>query len=673
MNCREYLRQSFHEFVAALGISLLFGGLTSSAAPLVIDLTSQSSSLQLESDRRFDELGAGVAACDFNGDGLLDVALGAEGGDGPENLRTSCGEVNLVWARRGRWNGNHSIENVRSSYIVGEEGFDQYGGRLACADVNRDTLPDLIAGAYAGDGPANTRNSTGQLHVVFGRPTWPAVLDLATEPGTVIYGKAVNEVFGVQSAVGDINGDGHLDLLVNAPRGLSKNNTIESGRVYAFFSRSSWPATIDLATQSADITIFGRNISDFGTDLQAADLDGNGTAEIIAAARVGDTPVSGRTDAGDVFLFRGRATWPATIDLQTQSATTRIYGIDSFDYAGDIDGLAIGDIDNDGIADLSIGLRGANGRSNSLDLAGEIRNVTPGVSWPATIDLATGTRQVIYGAHAGDVLGTHIYIGDVNGDGTSDLVYSAPSYDGDNQDRFRSGVVSVMFGRTAFPTESDFAEGDDDWRILGDTEWGLKLTGLTDINADGILEIVVANDSTSTRPNTAWLLSPLDIDGDGFQQLADNCPLVANVDQLDSNADLVGDACQLDYDGDGANDPDDCAPSNRTLGKPGAIQGVTLTGSTPTTMQWQPNSASDTYSVLRGLVSELDGSNYGTCQDFRDPNTADTQFSESQSPASGTAYFYLVLGRDAGCGGRGTLGRSSAGAERINQNPGNCP
>ncbi len=660
---------------AALAVLAIVYSPTSSAAPLVIDLPTSTDSIRIDTDRPYDYLGSGVASCDLSGDGTPDVLLGASGGDGPGNLRSDAGEINLVWARRGRWSGTYTIESVRHGYILGEDGFDQLAVKLTCGDVNRDGLADIVAGGSTGDGPGNIRNATGQAHIIFGRAVWPVFLDLAVEPGTVIYGKAINEGLGVKSIVGDINGDGDLDVLINATRGLSKNNTIESGRVYAFFSRATWPATIDLATQTADVTFFGRNVSNFGSEIRAGDLDRDGTADVVISARLGDTPVSGRIDAGDVFLFRGRANWPASFDMQAQpqTATTRIYGVDAYDYTGDIDGLAIGDIDNDGIADLSIGLRGANGRSNMLDLAGEIRNVTPGVSWPTTIDLATGTRQVIYGARAGDVLGTHIYIGDVNGDGTSDLVYSAPSYDGDDETRFRSGVISVTFGRTAFPAQSDFIDGDDDWRILGDSEWGLKLSGLTDINADGISEIVVTNDSTDTRANTVWFISPLDIDNDGFQQLADNCPLVSNPDQLDSDADLVGDACQLDYDGDGANDPQDCAPSNRTLGKPGEIKGAQLVGNASTTMTWKPNTAADTYSVLRGLVSQLSNTNYGSCQDVRDPNTADTSFVENQQPPAGDSFFFLVLGRDAGCGGRGSLGTNSAGAARVNQNPADCP
>ena len=51
-----------------------------------------------------------------------------------------------------------------------------------------------------------------------------------------------------------------------------------------------------------------------------------------------------------------------------------------------------------------------------------------------------------------------------------------------------------------------------------------------------------------------------DLDNDGVENADDNCPFVANGNQLDTDADQVGDACDPDDDGD--NDPDvmDCAP-----------------------------------------------------------------------------------------------------------------
>ena len=51
-----------------------------------------------------------------------------------------------------------------------------------------------------------------------------------------------------------------------------------------------------------------------------------------------------------------------------------------------------------------------------------------------------------------------------------------------------------------------------------------------------------------------------DTDGDGVRDSVDNCPTVANADQLDQDGDGAGNACDADQDGDGANDgADNCA------------------------------------------------------------------------------------------------------------------
>ena len=44
-------------------------------------------------------------------------------------------------------------------------------------------------------------------------------------------------------------------------------------------------------------------------------------------------------------------------------------------------------------------------------------------------------------------------------------------------------------------------------------------------------------------------------DGDGVPDDADNCPSVANSDQLDTDSDGAGDVCDSDDDGDGYPDP----------------------------------------------------------------------------------------------------------------------
>lgn len=55
-----------------------------------------------------------------------------------------------------------------------------------------------------------------------------------------------------------------------------------------------------------------------------------------------------------------------------------------------------------------------------------------------------------------------------------------------------------------------------------------------------------------------------DMDGDGWLDPFDSCPLVPDPLQTDADADGTGDACQdgLDFDGDGAPNEADCAPAN---------------------------------------------------------------------------------------------------------------
>jgi hypothetical protein len=54
---------------------------------------------------------------------------------------------------------------------------------------------------------------------------------------------------------------------------------------------------------------------------------------------------------------------------------------------------------------------------------------------------------------------------------------------------------------------------------------------------------------------------------------------------------------------------------------------------------------------------------YGVCQNNRDPNLADREFRESESPAAGEAFFFQVRGVGAD-GTRGLAGVDSSGAAR---------
>jgi dipeptidyl aminopeptidase/acylaminoacyl peptidase len=67
-------------------------------------------------------------------------------------------------------------------------------------------------------------------------------------------------------------------------------------------------------------------------------------------------------------------------------------------------------------------------------------------------------------------------------------------------------------------------------------------------------------DSDGDGTGDACQIVDLDVDDDGVPDTGDNCPLVANADQLDTDGDGTGDACDTDDDGDGIADTSDNCP-----------------------------------------------------------------------------------------------------------------
>ena len=89
---------------------------------------------------------------------------------------------------------------------------------------------------------------------------------------------------------------------------------------------------------------------------------------------------------------------------------------------------------------------------------------------------------------------------------------------------------------------------------------------VADADSDGVLDGVdncptIANtDQIDTDRDGMGDACDSDDDGDGDADGADNCPLVANADQLDTDGDGIGNVCDSDDDGDGDADGADNCP-----------------------------------------------------------------------------------------------------------------
>jgi len=333
-----------------------------------------------------------VNAGDVNGDGYEDLLTGGYGYTGGE---ASEGEALLFYGSSSGLVGT-PVWQTEGNQTNAIYGYSVAGG----GDLNGDGFDDVAVGApQANLGQA----SEGSVSVYQG-----SALGLSHTPVVTLHSNQGNAVFGVSCAIpGDVNQDGYDDLVVGAP--YFNDGSLQEGAVFLYFGSPTGihaPAAQELQINVTDARL-GWSVARIG------DVNGDGFADLAVGAP-GFT--DGESQEGRVLVYYGSVTGfvtPATWTLDGNEVDAQI-GYLGLGGAGDFNG--------DGYGDVIVGEPVLD--AGGVD-AGRILLFPGGPTGLGTspiLDIISGYAGIELGAAVGGMA-------DFNGDGASDLYYSAPQFD----------------------------------------------------------------------------------------------------------------------------------------------------------------------------------------------------------------------------------------------------
>ena len=386
----------------------------------------------------------------------------------PAQFNLAVGDENV--SITGAVNGNHS------------------GFSIASGDVNGDGRVDLIVLSYGAAPLGGTR--LGEIDVVWGS-TFPAEGNIAlgqdSQSIARVFGSTTQPYSSIVSG-GDFNNDGRFDILWGQPFGPGPGFTSTDGVVYVIFGSSTFPDTLDIGSNPAQVVTLRGGPWDGGLGASGCgcDLNGDGFDEIVVSAPWYAT--------ADVFVIWGGTTFLSSYDMSAPPpGVTRL--TDTQTNSGMGWALGCADFDDDEFEDLVMGAPGL-GPPNTF---GTVTILFGKDQFPTVVSLpnpAHRTKRI----HKSPSIGGQVAVGDLNGDTEIDLVASDSGADpfGCNN----CGEVYVFLDPLGLP-DSVWLDAANPLRLfgIGTNTWhgiGLRMADLTGDNRDDIVVVSKGNYNSPT-------------------------------------------------------------------------------------------------------------------------------------------------------------------------------
>ncbi|MFE1308546.1 VCBS repeat-containing protein [Streptomyces sp. NPDC058755] len=317
-----------------------------------------------------DYWGKNLAAGDFDGDGKADLAVGSsaatiyvlKGGinssgtpggkytikppimgtdaDGPLNL--TAGNINggqetdlvvdgFETASAEGWNRNYYIPGGVNGLHMSEAMTLKPGVITAIGDIDHDGYGDVVSGAYWNTttekgAPVPDSGKGGKVWVTYGSdggPLTTSATGITQDTGNVPGTAEGNDFFGYELDLGDVNGDGFLDLAIGVA-GENIGTATNTGAVTVLYGTANGLNTNSGAQFFAQSTagVPGNDEDDdyFGQDVKLDDVTGDGRADLLVGSteNAGNGAVTYLPSNGTKIITSGsRSVSPSTSGVST--------------------------------------------------------------------------------------------------------------------------------------------------------------------------------------------------------------------------------------------------------------------------------------------------------------------------------------------------------------------
>src|SRR5436309_3526137 len=442
-----------------------------------------------------------IAVADVNSDGKPDAVV-------TDNCVTSTCDAGAVGVLLGNGDGtfqaavNYTSGGLSPSSVV-------------VGDVNGDGKPDLLVGnIYMGNG----NYSRGSVGLLLGNGD-------GTFLGPVSFDSGGEYAYGV--AVGDINGDGKLDLFV---ANFCADSTCASGGVAVFLGKGDGSFQPVVTYGSGGLDSYSVAVGDVNEDgkpdllvanYYSADgnyysngtvgvLLGNGDGTFQAAVSygsggsgpvslaVGDVNGDGKPDLLVANQCASSDCTNGTVGVLFGKGNSTFGRVVSYESGGyQASWVAVADVSGDGRPDLLV--------ANQCASSNNCANGTIGV----LLQNADGSFQTAVSYPSGGYYAYSLGVSDVNGDGKPDLVVANQCA---TNSSCANGIVGVLLGN-----------GDGTFQPALAFSSGGKFAfsvAIADVNGDGKPDLLIANEYASTANQSTGTVAVLLGNGDGTFQPA---------------------------------------------------------------------------------------------------------------------------------------------------------